>query len=120
MLSERIHKHKAKCWLVNTGWTGGPYGIGSRMKIAHTRAMVDALLAGELDAVEYTTDPIFRLQAPQACPGVPAEVLNPRGTWPDQTLYDEMAKKLAGMFRENFAQFKNEAPREVIDAAPEN
>jgi phosphoenolpyruvate carboxykinase (ATP) len=118
MLGERIHKHKAKCWLVNTGWTGGPYGIGSRMKIAHTRAMVDALLAGGLDAVEYTTDPIFRLQAPQACPGVPAEVLNPRGTWPDKSSYDESARRLAEMFTANFESYKGEAPQSVIAAAP--
>jgi phosphoenolpyruvate carboxykinase (ATP) len=118
MLGERITKHKARCWLVNTGWTGGPYGIGSRMKIAHTRAMITALLAGELDAVETMTDPVFGLHVPQGCPGVPAEVLNPRETWADNTAYDEMAIKLAGMFRENFEQFKDEAPRQVIDAAP--
>ncbi len=118
MLGERIHKHKANCWLVNTGWTGGSYGIGSRMIIAHTRAMVDALLDGGLDAVEYTTDPVFGLQVPQTCPGVPAEVLNPRGTWADKSSFDETARKLAGMFRENFEQFIDEVADEVMKAAP--
>jgi phosphoenolpyruvate carboxykinase (ATP) len=80
--------------------------------------MVDALLAGGLDAVEYTTDPIFRLQAPQACPGVPAEVLNPRGTWPDKSSYDESARRLAEMFTANFESYKGEAPQSVIAAAP--
>ena len=83
MLGERIARHRARVWLVNTGWTGGPYGVGSRMKIAFTRAMIRAALAGALDAVPYETDPVFNLDVPAACPGVPPEVLKPRATWSD-------------------------------------
>ena len=83
MLGEKIATHKARVWLVNTGWTGGPYGVGSRMKIAHTRAMITAALTGQLDRVEYSEHPVFNLDVPAACPGVPDGVLDPRSTWPD-------------------------------------
>ena len=83
MLGERIAKHQSRVWLVNTGWTGGPYGTGKRMKIAHTRAMIRAALSGALDTVGYERDPIFNLDVPTSCPDVPAEVLKPRNTWPD-------------------------------------
>jgi phosphoenolpyruvate carboxykinase (ATP) len=84
LLGERIAKHKSHVWLVNTGWTGGPYGVGTRMKIAHTRAMINAALSGALATVPVERDPIFNLDVPTACPGVPAEVLNPRNTWEGQ------------------------------------
>jgi phosphoenolpyruvate carboxykinase (ATP) len=118
LLGEKIQKHGSNCWLVNTGWTGGAYGEGSRMKISHTRAMVDALLSGVLEDVEYQADPIFGVLVPQSCPGVPTEVLNPRSTWADPAAYDEQAQKLAAMFKDNFAQFADEVPPEVLAAGP--
>lgn len=106
MLGEKIEKHGAKVWLVNTGWTGGPYGVGERMNLAHTRAMVRAALAGKLDDVATETDPIFGLHIPVEVPGVPTEVLKPRGTWSDKAAYDEQAKKLADMFDKNFEKYR--------------
>ena len=117
-LGKRIARHDAKVWLVNTGWTGGAYGVGSRMKIAHTRAMIRAALAGELDQVPYRTDAIFNLEVPQEVPGVPAEVLNPRSTWKNPAAYDEQARKLARMFVENFKSFEADAAPEVKAAGP--
>src|SRR5476651_480590 len=98
MLGEKIARHQARVWLVNTGWTGGAYGVGKRMKIAHTRAMIRAALSGALDSVAYGKDPIFNLDIPASCPDVPAEVLNPRNTWADGAAYDAQASKLARMF----------------------
>jgi phosphoenolpyruvate carboxykinase (ATP) len=118
MLGEKIARHGARVWLVNTGWTGGPYGVGKRMKIGYTRAMIHALLAGELDNVSYQTDPIFNLEVPTSCPGVPAEVLNPRSTWADGSAYDQQARKLAGMFRDNFRAFDADVDAAVIAAGP--
>ena len=117
-LGERIARHDAKVWLVNTGWTGGPYGVGSRMKISHTRAMIRAALNGELDNAAYTTDPIFNLDVPQSVPGVPAEVLTPRQTWKNGADYDAQARKLAAMFVENFKTFEAEAAADVKAAGP--
>ena len=117
-LGERIARHNAKVWLVNTGWTGGPYGVGSRMKIAHTRAMIKAALSGELDNAAYSIDPHFNLEVPQAVAGVPTEVLNPRSTWPNPADYDVQAAKLAAMFRENFKDFEGEAAPDVTAAGP--
>jgi phosphoenolpyruvate carboxykinase (ATP) len=119
-LGDRIARHDVRVWLVNTGWTGGPYGVGARMKIAHTRAMIRAALAGELDGVPYSTDSMFNLQVPQACPGVPPEVFVPRNTWPDRAAYDRQAQKLARMFVENFRAFEDGAPPEVKAAGPLN
>ncbi len=106
MLGQKLQRHGAQCWLINTGWTGGPYGSGHRMKLAYTRAMIDAMLDGRLDDVPTTTDPFFGLCVPQHVHGVPDEVLNPRVTWADGAAYDAQAKKLAAMFRENFAKFE--------------
>jgi phosphoenolpyruvate carboxykinase (ATP) len=105
MLGGLIDEHGCRVWLVNTGWSGGPYGVGGRMKIAYTRAMVHALLDGSLDAVTVRRDPVFGLDVPQSVPGVPAGVLDPRGTWPDPAAYDTQAAKLAAMFRANFEKF---------------
>jgi phosphoenolpyruvate carboxykinase (ATP) len=105
MLGRLIDEHTAKVWLVNTGWSGGAYGVGKRMKLGHTRAMVHAALDGKLDAIATRTDPVFGLSIPQSVPGVPAEVLDPRGTWSDAAAYDDQAKKLAEMFRANFEKF---------------
>jgi phosphoenolpyruvate carboxykinase (ATP) len=118
MLGEKIAKHEVKCWLVNTGWSGGPYGIGKRMKISFTRAMVQAALNGDLDTVSYTQDTIFGVMVPNTCPNVPADVLTPRNTWADKAAYDETAKKLAGMFQKNFGQFTEGATDEIIAAGP--
>jgi len=118
MLGERIVRHRAAVWLVNTGWTGGPYGQGRRMPIAYTRAMVRAALTGALEGVAFQTDPVFGLAVPQTCPGVPPEVLDPRSTWPDPEAYDHQARRLAGMFRENFAAFRDQVPAEVAAAGP--
>jgi phosphoenolpyruvate carboxykinase (ATP) len=118
LLGERIEKHKVKCWLVNTGWSGGPYGVGKRMKIQYTRAMLNAALNGELDNVETFEDPFFGLNIPKEVNGVPSEVLNPRDTWDDKNKYDEMAKKLASMFRENFKEFESQVTEEIKNAGP--
>jgi phosphoenolpyruvate carboxykinase (ATP) len=107
MLGKLIDQHGSDVWLVNTGWSGGAYGVGSRMKLPHTRAMVRAVLSGELRSVPTATDPIFGLAMPTTCGGVPDEVLNPRNTWPDAAKYDEAAKKLAEMFKKNFEKFGN-------------
>jgi len=118
MLGEKIERHGARVWLVNTGWTGGAYGEGERMNLAHTRAMISAALAGQLDDVETEPDPIFGLHIPNAVPGVPSDVLRPRDTWSDPDAYDSQATKLAGMFRENFEKFAESVPEEVRQAGP--
>ncbi len=118
MLGERLREHDAKVWLVNTGWSGGPYGVGSRMKLGHTRAMVNAALAGDLDAGEFVDDPVFGIAVPTAVPGVPSEVLTPRATWADASAYDAAAEKLAGMFKENFKQFEEQVSDEIKAAGP--
>lgn len=120
MLGEKIKKYNVKCWLLNTGWTGGPFGKGSRIKIAYTRRMLNAALSGELDNVETFEDPIFGLQVPVTCPDIPPEILNPRNTWTDQNSYDETANKLAAMFHTNFKQFKDAVTQEVSNAAPKS
>jgi phosphoenolpyruvate carboxykinase (ATP) len=105
-------------WLVNTGWSGGAYGTGSRMKLSHTRAMVRAALAGKLHGVETNVDPIFGLHLPTSVDGVPSEVLNPRTTWKDAAAYDAQAKKLAGMFRENIKKFGDAVSPATLGAGP--
>jgi phosphoenolpyruvate carboxykinase (ATP) len=118
MLGERIATHNAKVWLVNTGWTGGPYGVGSRMKIAHTRAMITAALNGQLNDVTFQKHAAFNLDVPTSCPGVPASVLDPRTTWSDAAGYDDQARKLAGMFVENFKAFEADVSPAVKAAGP--
>ncbi|HEY5088296.1 MAG TPA: phosphoenolpyruvate carboxykinase (ATP) [Gemmatimonadaceae bacterium] len=115
MLGALLREHGSKVWLLNTGWSGGAYGVGKRMKLSHTRAMVSAILSGQLDNVPTTTDPIFGLNSPQSVPDVPSEVLNPRNTWADKDAYDRQALKLAGMFHANFAKF--EGTSDAIKAA---
>jgi phosphoenolpyruvate carboxykinase (ATP) len=118
LLGERIARHHAKVWLVNTGWTGGPYGVGHRMKIADTRATVKAILNGSLESIPTRKDPFFNLQVPESCPGVPVDVLDPRETWRDKSAYDQQARKLAGMFAENFKQFAGNIAAAVASAGP--
>ncbi len=105
LLRERIEKHNVNCFLINTGWSGGPYGVGERININYTRAMVRAAISGALNDVETITDPVFGLNVPTACPDVPAEILIPRNTWQDKEAYDRQARKLADSFKENFKQF---------------
>ena len=116
MLGERIEKHHVQCWLVNTGWTGGAFGVGERMSLKYTRAMVNAALDGRLADVEFVTEPAFGLSIPVSCPGVPAELLNPRNAWKDPQAYDAQANMLAEKFEKNFAKF--EAPAGVREAGP--
>jgi phosphoenolpyruvate carboxykinase (ATP) len=118
LLGEKIVKHKVNCWLVNTGWIGGPYGVGSRMKIKYTRAMLSAALECKLDNVKYQKDPFFNLMVPESCPDVPSEVLNPKNTWQDKNAYDTQAKKLANMFIENFKEYLEGTSEEIKKAGP--
>jgi phosphoenolpyruvate carboxykinase (ATP) len=118
LLGRKISEHQVNVWLVNTGWSGGPYGVGQRMPIAHTRAMVAAALGGGLEGVATRPDPVFGVGVPVSCPGVPAEVLDPRQTWADAGAYDAQARKLAAMFKKNFEAFAAEVPEEVAAAGP--
>jgi phosphoenolpyruvate carboxykinase (ATP) len=118
LLGAKIRTHRPSVWLINTGWTGGPYGVGRRMAIPHTRAMIRAALAGRIAEGSLTADPIFGLRVPGEVPGVPAEALNPRATWADKDAYDAQAGKLAGMFRENFERYADQVGEDVKAAAP--
>ncbi len=119
LLGDKIAKHQVDVWLVNTGWSGGPYGVGKRMNIAHTRAMVHAALDGSLRKVATQVDPYFNLSMPVSCPEVPPEVLNPRNTWTDKAAYDAQARKLAEMFTRNFARFSGQVTQEIKAAGPQ-
>jgi phosphoenolpyruvate carboxykinase (ATP) len=119
LLGDKIAQHKSQVWLVNTGWSGGPYGVGSRMKIAYTRAMLRAALTGKLDNLAYTPDPFFGVGVPNQCPDVPTEVLSPRTTWADKRAYDATAKRLAREFAHNFEQFAKDVPEAVRRAGPQ-
>ena len=118
MLGERLDRHEVPVWLVNTGWTGGPYGVGHRMNIAHTRQLVRAALNGSLADVPTLTDRNFGFEVPTSCPDVPAEILQPRATWPEPDAYDRQARQLAQMFRENFRQFEDRAGKAILAAGP--
>ncbi|WP_205509244.1 phosphoenolpyruvate carboxykinase (ATP) [Longitalea arenae] len=118
MLGEKLKKHKAKVWLINTGWTGGSYGTGSRMKLSYTRAMISAALDGALDQVEFETHPVFGMEVPTSCPGVPSVILNPRNTWADTAAYDKAAENLAKQFITNFEKYASGVAPEVLAAAP--
>jgi phosphoenolpyruvate carboxykinase (ATP) len=114
----KIQTHSAKCWLVNTGWVGKPYGEGERIRIAHSRAVVRNILNGALEKGEFVKDPLFGFEIPKTCEGVPHEILNPVLASGDRAKYEERAKKLARDFKENFNQFESEAPKEVSAAMP--
>ncbi len=118
MLGEKMKQHNVRIWLVNTGWSGGAYGTGERMKLKLTRAMITAALKGELDNVEYKQHPVFGVSFPTSCPNVPAEVLDARGTWKDKAAYDATADKLAKQFNDNFAKYQDGASAEILAAAP--
>ncbi len=117
MLGKKIDEHDTNVYLVNTGWSGGPYGVGKRMSIKYTRAMVTAALNGDLEKGEFKPHPVFKVLVPTACPNVPAEVLDPRSTWEDKAAYDAQAKDLAARFVKNFAKYDN-MPAEIIAAGP--
>ena len=119
LLAEKIRRHQTQAWLVNTGWTGGPYGAGSRIKLAYTRAIIDAIHDGVLAGVStQSRSTSFNSQIPKSCPHVPAELLQPRTTWADPQAYDRAARKLAGLFRDNFAADADQAPGPMREAGP--
>jgi phosphoenolpyruvate carboxykinase (ATP) len=118
MLGERIARHGAQCWLVNTGWTGGSFGTGQRIRLAYTRSIVRAALAGRLDRTPTAPEPVFGLAVPMEVPGVPADLLHPRRTWADPAAYDAQAARLVQLFRANFRQFAEQAPAPVREAGP--
>ncbi len=118
LLGEKLEGTDIKVWLINTGWTGGSYGVGSRMKLSYTRQMITAALEGKLNDVAYDTLPVFDLAIPTSCEGVPAEILNPRSTWADKNAYDDTANNLAGQFVKNFEQYASETSTDILAAAP--
>lgn len=120
MLGERMKKHNVNIWLVNTGWSGGPYGVGQRMKLAYTRAMISAALEGKLDHVEYVAHRHFGFMMPKECPNVPSELLSPRLAWSNEDEYDNKSKELAAMFIKNFEKYASGVSAEILDAAPKH
>lgn len=120
LLAEKLEQHGAQAWLVNTGWTGGGFGVGSRFKLKYTRAMIDAIHNGDFDNVDYVTDEEFGVAIPTSCPNVPAEVLIPKNTWEDKQAYDEAKRKLVQLFQENFKQFEAGVNQDIIEAGPKD
>ncbi|MGB8647752.1 MAG: phosphoenolpyruvate carboxykinase (ATP) [Anaerolineae bacterium] len=118
LLRKKIERYGANCWLVNTGWIGGPYGVGKRISIGHTRAILNAALNGKLLNVEYTTDPVFGFQVPKECPGVPSDVLDPASSWSSREAYMQRYRELASRFVDNFKKFETQTPDEVKAAGP--
>jgi phosphoenolpyruvate carboxykinase (ATP) len=118
MLERRVKEHGAQVWLINTGWTGGPFGVGKRFPLATTRRLVHAALSGDLDSVRFTPDPVFGLPVPTSCPDVPGQLLQPRGAWPDGRAYDKQASKLVELFRNNFKSYETQVSAEVKSAGP--
>jgi phosphoenolpyruvate carboxykinase (ATP) len=120
MLGDKMKKHRVNVWMINTGWSGGPYGIGHRMKLSYTRAMITAALEGKLDTVNYEAHPVFGMMMPLSCSGVPPEILNPRSTWADTAAYDAKSKDLATQFIQNFEKYASGVSEEILQAAPKN
>lgn len=118
LLGEKLKKHKVNVWLVNTGWVGGKYGVGSRIKLSYTRALITAALNGELDKVEFGSTPYFKLSFPKSCQGVPSDILEPRNSWKDKEAFDQTAVSLANSFIKNFEQYASAANEEILAAAP--
>jgi phosphoenolpyruvate carboxykinase (ATP) len=117
LLGENLRRHRAHCWLVNTGWVGGPFGIGNRMKLTHTRAMLNAALSGALNDVPFEPHRVFKVGVPKSCPDVPPSFLDARGMWADKTAYDKAARDLSARFNKNFEKF-TDVRSEIADAAP--
>jgi phosphoenolpyruvate carboxykinase (ATP) len=118
LLGKKIHQNKVNVWLVNTGMTGGSYGVGNRMKLSNTRSMITATLNGDLNKVAFTKHPIFGMMIPEHCPYVVSDILNPRNTWADKDAYDTTAAKLANMFVDNFEKYADFADEEIIKGSP--
>jgi phosphoenolpyruvate carboxykinase (ATP) len=118
MLGKKMKEHNVNVWMINTGWSGGPYGIGNRMKLSYTRAMITAALNGDLDQVSFEVHPVFGMQMPTSCPNVPSEILNPRNTWEDKMAYDQKASNLAKEFIQNFEKYASGVSEEILQAAP--
>lgn len=118
MLGKKMQENNVNVFMINTGWTGGPYGIGTRMKLSYTRAMITAALEGKLDNVAYEVHPVFGMQMPTECPNVPSDILNPRNTWADKDAYDEKAISLAKQFVKNFEKYASGVSQEILEAAP--
>ena len=118
LLGKKLKEHHVNVWLINTGWSGGPYGVGKRIKLQYTRAMITAALDNKLDQVAYNTHPVFGYQVPVTCPNVPTEILQPRNTWTDKNDYDKTANTLANLFEENFKKYADGVSEEVLNAAP--
>jgi phosphoenolpyruvate carboxykinase (ATP) len=118
MRGERLDKYNTKVYLVNTGWTGGPYGVGNRMKLKYTRAMVTAALNGSIEKSEFIHDELFNLEIPTSIADCPSEILNPKDTWKNKNEYDEQAKKLTKMFKDNFDKKYPHMPDEIKNAGP--
>ena len=117
MLGEKLRARNTPCWLVNTGWAGGPFGVGERMKLKYTRSMLNAAISGALGGAQFTPHPVFRVMVPSSCPYVPSELLDARGMWPDKEAYDRAAAHLSGLFNRNFKKFEG-VEREIAGAAP--
>jgi len=118
LLGQKLEETNVNVWLLNTGWCGGPYGVGSRIKLAYTRALISAALKGELNKVEYIQTPFFGLNTPVSCPGVPSELLFPRNAWPNKEMFDIKAAELAEKFVKNFSQYADFASQEILNAQP--
>ena len=118
MLGQKMKEHQVSIWMVNTGWTGGPFGTGSRIELHLTRAMISAALDDKLDDITYQTDPVFGLAIPTSCPGVQAEILDPRNTWTDKNAYDTAARTLAQLFITNFEKYAAGVDEETLAAVP--
>jgi phosphoenolpyruvate carboxykinase (ATP) len=118
MLGEKMDESNVNVWLINTGWSGGEYGVGERISLKYTRSMISAILNGELNDVEYSTHVVFGLKMPISCPNVPSEILSPKNTWENKEKYDNKANELADSFNKNFTQFAEFANKEILDAAP--
>jgi len=118
MLGKKMKEHNVSVWMVNTGWIGGAYGVGSRIQLKYTRAIIRVVLGGQLNNVEYKKHPVFNMMMPCSCPGVPKEILNPRNTWTDKSAYNAQAKMLAGLFVANFTEYAERVGEEILSAAP--
>jgi phosphoenolpyruvate carboxykinase (ATP) len=118
LLKRKIERYGVNCWLLNTGWVGGAYGVGKRISIGHTRAILSAALSGKLDDVEFREDPVFGFGVPLTCEGVSDEVLDPASSWPSEEVYFDKYRQLASRFRENFKKFQDESGEEILAAGP--
>mmetsp|Transcript_13910 Transcript_13910/g.19317 ORF Transcript_13910/g.19317 Transcript_13910/m.19317 type:complete len:197 (-) Transcript_13910:240-830(-) len=119
LLAEKVEKHGAHCWLINTGWSGGAYGTGKRLPLKYTRAIIDAIHNGELENAKYETLPVFNLEVPTVCSRVPTDILNPRNTWDDKSAHDRQVNELAQLFIDNFKTFEDGTSQAILNAAPQ-